>query len=50
MLKMLEGLERDIGRLEDDLGLPRSSRRDPWEDRLERIDREGAGVRMRKPR
>lgn len=37
VLKQIENFERYVGRIEDGLGLPRSSRSDPWEDRIERI-------------
>ncbi len=36
-LKKLEALERYIGRTEDELGIARSSRSDPWEVRIQRV-------------
>ena len=37
VLKQIESFERYVGRIEDDLRLARSSRGDPWKDRIERI-------------
>src|SRR5271166_3019637 len=35
--KSIDRLERDTARLEDERGLPRSSPKDPWRDRLARL-------------
>ena len=44
-LRDLDKVERDIGRLEDCLGLPRSRCDEPWDERLGRIHKATAAAR-----
>jgi hypothetical protein len=50
VLKEVDRIEADLGRIEGELGLPRSAWTDPWPERLRRIEEAVAALGERQPR
>jgi hypothetical protein len=50
LVNEVDRIEADLGRIEDELGLPRSASTDPWTERLRRIEEAVAARGERQPR